>query len=398
MANYQIFTPALAEQFANDHSDLFGNHSQLSTELLKESRQNLVFRVKNQFGRSLIVKQALPYHHAAGPQTPLTVDRARIEAEVLIRQRKLAPDQVVEILHFSPEQSAILMEDLHDHQLLNKALFSGREFALLGQQLAHYLAQSSFHTSDFGQSSPVKREGMLRFANAELNLITEELAFTDPFCHHERNEVRAAFRPYAQRLWFDEAIKAEVATLKLQFTSQAQALIHGDLHCGSIFVSDIANQCSVKVTDAEFASYGPIAFDLGCLLGSFMAIYGCLPAVIPATAARQQQYLRSEIRQLWLHFGEEFLKLAARETRDSALQSSSCQQKFVQQIQQDAIGFAGIEIIRKLVGMEQIRELNQVKSQEARLQVELQLLQFAERLILQYRQFSHIDQVLALLF
>ena len=118
MSSYQIFTPALAESFANEHSDLFGSQSKLTSELLKESRQNLVFRVKNQFGRSLIVKQALPYHHAAGPQTPLTVDRARVEAEVLIRQRKLAPDQVVEILYFSTTQSAILMEDLYDHRSL----------------------------------------------------------------------------------------------------------------------------------------------------------------------------------------------------------------------------------------------------------------------------------------
>ena len=87
MSTYQIFTQALAEHFANEHSDLFGSQSKLTTELLKESRQNLVFRVKNQFGRSLIVKQALPYNHAAGPQTPLTVDRARVEAEVRSSQQ-----------------------------------------------------------------------------------------------------------------------------------------------------------------------------------------------------------------------------------------------------------------------------------------------------------------------
>lgn len=391
MPSYQIFTPALAEHFANEHSDLFGSQSKLNTELLKESRQNLVFRVKNQFGRSLIVKQALPYHHAAGPQTPLTVDRARVEAEVLIRQRKLAPDQVVEILHFSSEQSAILMEDLSDHQILSKALLLGREFSGLATQLAHYLAQSSFYTSDFGQSSTVKRAGMARYLNPELCLITEELAFTDPYCHHERNVVSTALRPQAQRIWLDEHIKTEVAELKLKFTSQPQALIHGDLNCGSIFVTD----SSVKVTDAEFACYGPIAFDLGTTIGSMLAIYLSIPAVIPAVATRQQSYLRGEIRQLWQQFASEFLALATRETHDAALQSSQCQQHFVETIQRDALGFAGIELMRRVVGMEPVKELGQVKETSLRLAAEQNMLNLAEKLLLTYRDLQHIDQVLA---
>lgn len=391
MSSYQIFTPALAESFANEHSDLFGSQSKLTSELLKESRQNLVFRVKNQFGRSLIVKQALPYHHAAGPQTPLTVDRARVEAEVLISQRKLAPDQVVEILYFSTTQSAILMEDLYDHQLLSKALLVGRELPNLAEQLAHYLAHSSFYTSDFGQSSSVKRAGIARFLNPELCLITEELAFTDPYCHHERNEVATALRPQAQRIWLDERIKTEVAELKLKFTSQPQALIHGDLHCGSIFVSD----SSVKVTDAEFACYGPIAFDLGTLLGSLLALYLSMPATIPAVASRQQIYLRAEIRQLWLQFASEFIALASRATHDPALQSAECQQHFVESIQRDALGFAGTELMRRAIGMEPIKELNQVKDANLRLQATQHMLQLAEKLILEYRQFDHIDQVLA---
>jgi len=393
MPSYQIFTPAIAEDFANEHSDLFGSQSKLTTVQLKESRQNLVFRVKNQFGRSLIVKQALPYHHAAGPQTPLTVDRARIEAEVLLRQRKMAPDQVVEILHFDSTQSAILMEDLYDHQLLNKALLAGRQLPGLAQQLADYLAQCSFYTSDFAQSSVTKRAGIARFLNPELCLITEELAFTDPYCHHERNDVSLAVRADAQRIWLDERIKTEVAGLKLKFTSQAQALIHGDLHCGSIFVTDN----SVKVTDAEFGCYGPIAFDLGSLIGSMLAVYCAIPAVIPAVALRQQQYLSQEIRHLWLLFADNFLALAKRETKDMALQSTETQQRFAANILQDALGFAGTELMRRAIGMEPVKELKQVKDQVLRTQAELQMLRLAERLILDYRQLQHIDQVLALL-
>ena len=59
MAGYQTFTPEQAAIFANDHSELFGEHSQLHCQEFGDGNLNLVFRVKNQFGTSLIVKQAL---------------------------------------------------------------------------------------------------------------------------------------------------------------------------------------------------------------------------------------------------------------------------------------------------------------------------------------------------
>ncbi len=46
----------------------------------------------------------------------------------------------------------------------------------------------------------------------------------------------------------------------------AQALIHGDLHTGSIMV----NEQDTKVIDPEFAFYGPMGFDVGTLLANLL--------------------------------------------------------------------------------------------------------------------------------
>ena len=54
-----------------------------------------------------------------------------------------------------------------------------------------------------------------------------------------------------------------------RFCEQSQALIHGDLHTGSIMVT----VSSTKVIDPEFAFYGPIGFDVGALLGNFLLSY-----------------------------------------------------------------------------------------------------------------------------
>ena len=51
--------------------------------------------------------------------------------------------------------------------------------------------------------------------------------------------------------------------------NNAQALIHGDLHTGSIFV----NQEETRVIDPEFAFFGPMAYDVGVLIGNLIMNY-----------------------------------------------------------------------------------------------------------------------------
>lgn len=46
---------------------------------------------------------------------------------------------------------------------------------------------------------------------------------------------------------------------KYKFMTEAQALLHGDLHSGSIMVTDT----DTKVIDPEFGFMGPMAFDIG---------------------------------------------------------------------------------------------------------------------------------------
>ena len=54
--------------------------------------------------------------------------------------------------------------------------------------------------------------------------------------------------------------------MKLKFLTDAQALIHGDLHTGSIMVTD----SDTRAIDPEFAFFGPMGFDIGALIGNLL--------------------------------------------------------------------------------------------------------------------------------
>lgn len=396
MAEYHTFSTEDAMRFADEHSGLFGDHSKLSCEEFGDGNLNLVFRVSNDKGTSLIVKQALPYARCVGESWPLTIDRARIEAQVLLKHRKLCPEHTVEVLHYDAEQAAILMEDLKHYRILRTELISGKQFAHLAPQMASYLANTLFYTSDFALTGPNKKQQVGKFLNPELCLITEDLFFTDPYCNHERNNIHSEIRQQAQQLWHDEALQAEVAQLKADFLSKPQALLHGDVHSGSIFI----NEENCKVIDAEFGFYGPIGFDVGSLIGNLLLNYLGHFGLTQDTDARQQQqdYLVSQIQNLWQEFSAQFTQLMSNECREPALQNSLYQQRFMQQVWADTLGYAGCELIRRTVGLAHVADLDSISDSTVRGTCEAKALQLGRDLIMQRHSLANISQLMQLLY
>ncbi len=394
MTAYQTFTPQDATLFATSNSTILGEHSTLRCEEFGDGNLNLVFRVENEKGISLIVKQALPYARCVGESWPLTIDRARIEAEVLLIHGKLCPEHTVEVLHYDAGQAAILMEDLKEYQILRQALICGKTHLHLAPQLATYLANTLFYTSDFALDGPHKKARVAQFINPELCLITEDLFFTDPYCNHERNNIHAAILNEAHELWADETLQAEVAILKADFLSKPQALLHGDVHSGSIFI----NEENCKLIDAEFGFYGPIGFDVGSLIGNLLLNYCAQPGLNtdPQHRSRHQEYLLQQTTRLWQDFSAIFSQLMQTETTDSALQNSIYQQRFIQQVFADAIGYAGTELIRRVVGLAHVADLDSIKESVIRANCEKSALALGKQLVMQRYEIRNIEQLVSL--
>lgn len=60
-----------------------------------------------------------------------------------------------------------------------------------------------------------------------------------------------------------------MASFQFRFCERAQALLHGDLHTGSIMVTPDSTQ----VIDPEFGFYGPMGFDIGAFIGNLILAY-----------------------------------------------------------------------------------------------------------------------------
>lgn len=393
MSQYHTFPPHDAVAYAQQYGGLDNPSDLTSAQEVGDGNLNLVFKIFDTHGVSrIIVKQALPYVRCVGESWPLTLDRARLEAQTLVEHYRHSPQHTVKIHHFDPALAVMVMEDLSDHRIWRGELIKGVYYPQAARQLGRYLAHTLFHTSDFYLHPHEKKARVAQFINPEMCEITEDLFFNDPYQIHERNSYPAALEADVAALRNDDALKTAVASLKHRFLSHAEALLHGDIHSGSVFVAGN----SLKAIDAEFGYYGPIGFDVGTAIGNLLLNYCGLPGQLgirDAAAAREQRL--SDIQQLWTTFRGEFLGLAEAKSRDAALAWPGYASAFLGKVWQDAVGFCGTELIRRSVGLSHVADIDTIADEAMRNECLRHAIQLGKALIVIAGRIDSAEELVA---
>lgn len=111
---------------------------------------------------------------------------------------------------------------------------------------------------------------MGEFSNPEMCKLTEQVIFMDPYYDAPINRwTSPMLDDDVRELRADDEARLATAELRRKFLGQPEALIHGDLHTGSLMVT----QETTYAIDSEFAFYGPMGFDIGKILGNFLLGY-----------------------------------------------------------------------------------------------------------------------------
>ena len=239
----------------------------MSCKEIGDGNLNYVFKVKDEKGHSVIIKQAGTVTRISADMK-LDTDRNRIESEILILQGKLAPGYVPEIYFYDTVMSACGMQDLSDHEIMRTAMLEHKTFPMFADQISTFMAQVLMGTTDVVMDHQEKKDLQRKFISPELCDISERLVYTEPYNDEQgRNNVFAPNAEFVkEKLYGDEELHCEVAKLKMDFMTRAQSLIHGDLHTGSIFINDV----STKVFDPEFCFYGPMGYDIGNVIANLI--------------------------------------------------------------------------------------------------------------------------------
>jgi 5-methylthioribose kinase len=174
--------------------------------------------------------------------------------------------------------------------------------------MAEFLASTLFNTSALALRGSAFRRAIASYANVNMCELTEQVVFTDPFYASPFNShTSPQLDDDAAALRADSAAKSAATALKRTFMESTQALLHGDLHTGSVMVKDT----STFVFDCEFSFYGPMGFDIGAFLGNLLLAFFAAEGheSSPGERAAQRSWLLSCVREIWVQFVGRFKAL-----------------------------------------------------------------------------------------
>lgn len=379
----------------------FSAFDDLEVSEVGDGNLNFVFLVSNRRNphETVVLKQAVPYLRVVGQSWPLTRHRMDIETAALRHFRALCPQHVPEVFHADSDMSLVVMERLREHRILRGALLDGHTFDSVAAHLATFMARSLFHGSDLYLAPAAKRDAVKRFTNVELCKITEDLIFTHPYDDSPTNSYNPALpRATIDRVQRDPLLRAAVGELKYAFMTRAETLLHGDLHVGSVMVSEQ----ETYVIDPEFAFYGPMGFDIGILLANFFLAWFGQCARAGADATRTKDWLLRTAVQSWDGFAQQFMQLwqaheqagAGFTGRDLDGSAQAYRDAFMRRLFQDSLGFAGCEMVRRVLGLAKVADIAEIADPLVRASAETAALRLAQRLLLQRQQVGTVQEVL----
>jgi 5-methylthioribose kinase len=374
--------------------EILGDGDDLKCVDLAEGNINLIFRVYGEsdaIKRSVLVKQALP-HSRRYPEFKIPLDRARIEYELLQVESKYCPGLVPKVYRHDAEMNLNVMEDLNRHIVLRHGLMKQIRFPSLAVHMGTFLARTLFYTSDLYLSSSEKKAMVPRFINPVLCKITEDLVFTEPLIDHPNNRWTRLLDPQVSAMRSNDQLRSEVLALKMDFMCNAQALIHGDLHTGSIMV----NEAETRVIDPEFAFFGPVGYDIGAVLGNLALSYASQDyhAGDPLVRANYREWLLDTIRKVWLTFCGEFRRLWDTEGNDQ-WPSSALRDRTMRRFLQDTAGFGACKMMRRILGLAHVPDLDEIRDEHIRATAESLALNIAVAWLNNRHDMGSVDDLIS---
>ncbi|HKF64784.1 MAG TPA: S-methyl-5-thioribose kinase [Dongiaceae bacterium] len=397
--------PAWLASLPEAASRLGGGPAEWKTAEVGDGNLNLVFLVEGPAG-GVCVKQALPYVRLVGEGWPMTLKRAFFEHEYMRIQRPHVGRLIPEVYHYDPQLYAVVMELLKPHIIMRHGMIQGQRYPAFAGHIVEYMAQTLFMTSDFALPAGEKKALTAVFCdNTELCKITEDLIFSEPYCIAERNRwTSPQLDKIAGEFRADVALKLAISRLKHKFLTSAEALIHGDLHTGSV----MATESDTRVIDAEFAFVGPMGFDVGAVLGNLLLSYFSQDghAGEGDSRAGYQDWILETLESVWNGFSARFLalwrgtaakgdayprELFAEASAAAALETEH--QAVMARLYVDSIGFAAAKMIRRILGLAHVIDLEKIADPERRALCETRALRLARELMVNRRRFDSIAAV-----
>ena len=364
---------------------------------VSDGNLNAVFIAEGPAG-AVCAKQALPYVRV-DQAWAMPLERIVFEHEYMRRTGPHVGALAPEIYHYDPTLYCLVMQLLSPHIILRRGLIARRCYPRAAADIGEYVARACFATSALARPFEVAFDALSLFArNQALLRISVDLIFTDPYRIAPRNRWTAPYLDgIAAEFRRDAGLKLAAARWGRRFLTCPQALLHGDLHSGSV----MATEDDTRVIDGEFSFMGPIGFDCGAFIANLLLNAFAQPGHGGEAAVCRdfQAWVLSQAEVFWARFSERFLALWQQEAAgdvypadlfadpDGARRLQQERVAFVDGVWTDTVGFAAMKMIRRILGFAHVLDFESIADPAVRSACEAGALCFARRMLLEPEAF-----------
>lgn len=236
----------------------------LKVEKAGEGNMNLTLRVYSDSG-NFIIKQSRPWVEKY-PSIPAPMNRTGTEGKFYrtVNKNVYVGKYMPDLLHVDEQSNIILLEDLGDLASL-ESLYAGRK--LLTEEMEHLMRWiGALH------STALDQESLKMLENRSMRALNHEHIFKLPLQPDnglDLNAITPGLKDLAQKLIDDSEYVQQVSNLGGLYLENRNVLLHGDYYPGSWMLKD----GEIYVIDPEFCFPGDPAFDVGVCL-AHMALAG----------------------------------------------------------------------------------------------------------------------------
>ena len=383
-----------AAEYSKIQLNYFSPDADLEQTEIGDGNLNYIFRIRDRkTGKSVVIKQA---GHTAriSDEFKVSPDRNRIEYEKLKMENELVPGLVPLVYHYNEVMNCLAMEDLSDHVIMRNELCEHKIFPRFADHISTYMSNTLLLISDAVIDHKKKKEIVKKFINPDLCEITEDLVYTEPFNDiNKRNKVFPPNSDFISReIYSDKKLLLETAKMKFDFMCNAQSLIHGDLHTGSIFVT----RDSTKIIDPEFAFFGPAGYDIGNIIANLIFAWANAEATMEDETARKEytRWLEETIIDVLNMFVSKWKELWKERVSEVSATYEGFDTWYLGRILRDTAGVTGLELCRRIIGIAQVKDITSIASTEKRLRAERLCLRTAKRCIFERDTITTPEQYL----
>ncbi len=404
---YKDLTPTTAIEYVKKHTTIFPAQAQLEVYEIGAGEDdgdgfvNHLYRLWDQEGRSVILKQAKPYLKIYGACAPLTTKRNHTEAEIIKLRQAITPEYLPEMYHIDRENNLFVYEDCGRLKIMRFELTKGKSFPLFPQQMGEFLAKSNFYTSEIYLDQIAHKALEVKFMNPEMRRIMESILFLrDSFMEEADLPTMSDPDPnhviMSDLFWGKKEIRVELLKLRGIFMRKSECLVHGDLHTSNIMI----DETEMKIIDMEYPFMGPASADAGYLMGNLIYGYIAWHYHQEGSEAFRKNYraeMLAYIRGIYREYVRVFTAAWDKDAKAIYRDYSEYRDHLLRNHLKEACGFAGCQIVSRVSSYVSLPDFDALLDEASRNDARRLALLIADSLIMKRDQVETIDDFIKII-